>query len=168
MATKKKQQAELAEKPVQKNSGHGGPRPNSGGARPGAGRPAFEPTENERKQVEAFSGYGLPLDQIAVLIRDGISVDTLTTHFSNELVSGKAKANAGVGRTLHQKAMAGDTTAAIWWSKTQMRWRETQQMEHTGKDGAPIAVASVDFKNLSDAELATMQALMTKAKGSEE
>jgi hypothetical protein len=157
MATKKPK----LEKPVQKNSGHGG-------AREGAGRPAFEPTENERKQVEAFSGYGLPLDQIAVLIRDGISVDTLTTHFSAELVSGKAKANAGVGRTLHQKAMAGDTTAAIWWSKTQMRWRETQQMEHSGPGGAPIAVASVDFKNLSDAELATMQALMTKAKGSEE
>lgn len=157
MATKKPK----LEKPVQKNSGHGG-------AREGAGRPAFEPTENERKQVQAFSGYGLPLDHIAALIRDGISVDTLTTHFSVELISGKAKANAGVGRTLHQRAMAGDTTAAIWWSKTQMRWRETQHVEHTGKDGGAITVASVDFKNLSDAELAQMQALMSKAKGPNE
>jgi hypothetical protein len=38
------------EKPLLKKRG-----PN-GGARPGAGRPAFEPTDAERKQVEALSG----------------------------------------------------------------------------------------------------------------
>ena len=30
------------------------------------------PTDSERKQVEALSGYGLPIEQIAVLVRDGI------------------------------------------------------------------------------------------------
>jgi hypothetical protein len=112
--------------------------PNYGGARPGAGRPAFDPTDAERKQVEALSGYGLPIEQIAVLVRDGIHVDTLRAHFANELVSGKAKANGQVGKTLFQKVMAGDTTAAIWWSKTQMRWAETQKHEVTGADGAPL------------------------------
>lgn len=34
--------------------------------------------------------------------------------------------------------------------------------EHTGKDGGPIALAAVDLKNLSDSELAQMQALMGK------
>ena len=111
---------------------------NYGGAREGAGRPAFEPTPAERKQVEALSGYGLPIDQIAVLVRDGIHIDTLRAHFSTELVSGKAKANGQVGKTLFQKVMAGDTTAAIWWSKTQMRWAETQKHEVTGADGAPL------------------------------
>jgi hypothetical protein len=112
--------------------------PNYGGARDNAGRPAFEPTDSERKQVEALSGYGLPIDQIAVLVRDGIHVDTLRSHFATELVSGKAKANGQVGKTLFQKVMAGDTTAAIWWSKTQMRWAETQKHEVTGADGAPL------------------------------
>ena len=112
--------------------------PNYGGAREGAGRPAFEPTPAERKQVEALSGYGLPIDQIGALVRDGISVDTLRAHFSVELQSGKAKANAQVGKTLFSKVMAGDTTAAIWWSKTQMRWAETQKHEVTGADGAPL------------------------------
>jgi hypothetical protein len=124
--------ATKTEKPVLKKRG-----PN-GGAREGAGRPAFEPTAAERKQVEALSGYGLPIDQIAVLVRDGIHVDTLRAHFANELVSGKAKANGQVGKTLFQKVMAGDTTAAIWWSKTQMRWAETQKHEVTGADGAPL------------------------------
>jgi len=112
--------------------------PNYGGARPGAGRPAFEPTAAERKQVEALSGYGLPIEQIAVLVRDGIHIDTLRAHFATELVSGKAKANGQVGKTLFSKVMAGDTTAAIWWSKTQMRWAETQKHEVTGADGAPL------------------------------
>jgi len=116
----------------------------NGGARPGAGRPAFEPTDSERKQVEALSGYGLPIEQIAVLVRDGIDTDTLRKHFSTELVSGKAKANGQVGKTLFQKVMAGDTTAAIWWSKTQMKWAETQKHEHTGADGAPIEFAKIE------------------------
>jgi hypothetical protein len=135
--TSKKQATE--EKPTQTKGKKGGPRyPNGGGAQPGAGRPAFEPTPAERKQVEALSGYGLPIDQIAVLVRDGIHVDTLRSHFATELVSGKAKANGQVGKTLFQKVMAGDTTAAIWWSKTQMRWAETQKHEVTGADGAPL------------------------------
>ena len=118
--------------------------PNYGGARDNAGRPSFEPTDSERKQVEALSGYGLPIDQIAVLVRNGIHVDTLRAHFSTELVSGKAKANGQVGKTLVQKVMAGDTTAAIWWSKTQMRWAETQKHELTGADGAPLEFAKIE------------------------
>ena len=104
----------------------------------------FEPTDAERKQVEALSGYGLPIEQIAMLIRDGIDADTLRKHFSSELVSGKSKANAQIGRTLFQKAMGGDTTAMIWWSKTQMRWSETQKHELTGADGAPLEIARIE------------------------
>lgn len=91
-----------------------------------------------------MSGYGLPIDQIAILVRDGIHIDTLRKHFANELVSGKAKANSGIGRTLFQKAMDGDTTAMIWWTKTQMRWAETQKHELTGADGAPLEIAKIE------------------------
>jgi hypothetical protein len=126
------------EKPTYKKIG------GNGGAREGAGRPAFKPTDAERKQVEAMSGYGLPIEQIAVLVRDGIHVDTLRAHFATELVAGKAKANSGVGRTLFQKAIGGDTAAMIWWSKTQMRWAETQKHELTGADGAPLEFTKIE------------------------
>ena len=116
----------------------------NGGARPGAGRPAFEPTAADKKKVEALSGYGLPIDQIAVLIQDGIDTDTLRKHFASELVAGKAKANGQIGKTLFQKAMGGDTTAMIWWSKTQMRWSEVQKHEHSGIDGAPIEITKIE------------------------
>lgn len=134
MATKKQQ---LEKSDVKKSNGHGG-------ARPGAGHPPFQPTDSERKQVEAMSGYGLPIEQIAVLVRGGIDSDTLRKHFATELIAGKAKANSGVGRTLFQKAMGGDTAAMIWWSKTQMRWKEVQQHELTGVDGAPIEFAKIE------------------------
>ena len=127
----------LEKSDTKKANGHGGAREN-------AGRMPFEPTDAERKQVEALSGYGLPIEQIAMLIRDGIDADTLRKHFSSELVSGKSKANAQIGRTLFQKAMGGDTTAMIWWSKTQMRWSETQKHELTGADGAPLEIARIE------------------------
>jgi hypothetical protein len=124
--------------------------PNYGGARSGAGRPAFEPTQAERKQVEALSGYGLPFAQIAVLVRDGISLDTLSEHFAAELACGKAKANAKIGQTLFQKATGGDTTAMIWWSKTQMRWSE--RIELTGADGGAIKTENANTVVLEPSE----------------
>lgn len=139
------------EKPIKKKvPSRGGRRANTGGARPGAGRPQFVPTQAERKQVEALSGYGLPISQIAILVRDGISVDTLSAHFAAELTSGKAKANAKIGQTLFQKATGGDTTAMIWWSKTQMRWSE--RIELTGADGGAIKTENTNTVALEPSE----------------
>lgn len=110
-----------------------------------AGRPQFVPTDQERKQVEALSGYGLPQKQIAALIRDGIDSNTLDKHFRKELDTGIAKANAQVGKTLFQKAVGGDTASCIWWSKAQMRWAETVKQEHTGPEGAALIPPSLTF-----------------------
>jgi hypothetical protein len=137
MATTKQKLEKSVPKKELKQKEHGGARENSG-------RKSFEPTDAERKQVEAMSGYGLPIEQIAVLVREGIDTDTLRKHFATELLSGKAKANGQVGKTLFQKVMAGDTTAAIWWSKTQMRWAETQKHELTGADGAPLEFTKIE------------------------
>lgn len=128
----------------------------------------FKPTRTQREQVEQLAGYGLPLEQIAGLVgQDGISAETLNKHFAKEILQGRAKANAGVASTLYQKAMSGDTGAMIWWSKTQMRWAETAKIEHTGKNGGPIALAAVDFRGLSDSELDAMQELLSKAASAE-
>lgn len=90
----------------------------------------FEPTDEERKLVESMSGYGVPFEQIAVLTRD-IDLNTLKKHFRKELSLGKAKANSKVGQTLFQKATSGDSSAMIWWSKTQMGWKETKEINLT-------------------------------------
>ena len=90
----------------------------------GRGRPRFEPTDEERKQVEAMAGYGVGESHIAALIRGGIGLSTLRERFKEDLERGRAKAHAGIGKTLYQKAMAGDVASLIWWTKTQMRWAE--------------------------------------------
>jgi len=133
-------------------------RRRGGGAQPGAGRPALVPTEEEREYVEKLSGIGLVQEQIAALIRNGIHVDTLRDHFGKELLAGKAKANAAIGGTLYQKAINGDTGSLIWWTKTQMRWAETQKHEivHTGisiNDALEAAKARLISGDIIDATI---------------
>ena len=136
-----KKRAKAAETPPAKSR--------RGGARPGAGKPPFKPSEGERKQVETLAGLGMPIRHIACLIREGIAADTVLKYFKDELERGKAKANAKVAHTLFQKATSGDTTAMIWWTKTQMKW--TERVEVTGVDGGPLEHEH-EFKNSKDFE----------------
>ena len=94
------------------------------------------PTDDQRRLVESTSGLGLPHEQIAMLVE--IDDKTLRKHYRKELDLGKAKANSQIAKTLYQKAVAGDTTSLIWWTKAQMRWSETVKQELTGADGAAI------------------------------
>ena len=97
---------------------------------------SHEPTDEKRKLVESTSGLGLPHEQIAILV--GIDDKTLRKYYRIELDTGKAKANGQIAKTLFSKAVAGDTTSLIWWTKSQMRWSETVKQEVTGADGAAI------------------------------
>ena len=94
------------------------------------------PTDESKRMVESTSGLGLPHEQIAILV--GIDDKTLRKHYRTELDMGKAKANGQIAKTLFSKATGGDTTALIWWTKTQLKWAETQKHEVSGQDGAPL------------------------------
>ncbi len=102
------------------------------------GRPAFQPTDDERRQVEQMSAVGIPQESICLVIRGGIDDKTLRKHFRSELDTAAIKANAKIGATLYNKAINGDTTAAIWWSKTRMGWKEQKDIGVSGPDGAPL------------------------------
>ena len=97
-----------------------------------------KPTKETKRLVETSSGLGLPHEQIGALI--GIDDKTLRKHYREELDVGKAKASAKVAQTLFNKALSGDTTAMIWWSKAQMRWAEVQRHEMTGANGGAIQI----------------------------
>ena len=101
------------------------------------------PTDESRKLVESTSGLGLPHEQIATLV--GIDDKTLRKYYRQELDSGKAKANSQIAKTLYNKAVAGDTTSLIWWTKSQMRWSETVKQEVTGAGGEPLQGIQVTF-----------------------
>lgn len=101
-------------------------------------KPSHKPTPEDRKQVELLAGLGIPQEQICRLIQGGIDDKTLRKHYANELVDGVSKANSQVSKSLFQKAVSGDTTAQIWWTKTRMGWKDTSRLEHTGADGKDL------------------------------
>jgi len=103
----------------------------------------FEPTDDERKLVGQMCSVGIPQEQICRVVRDGIDDKTLRKHFRKELDTAKVKANAEIGGVLFNKAINGDTTAAIFWAKTQMGWRELTSLELSGGD-KPITLQWAD------------------------
>ncbi len=89
-------------------------------------RPAWEPTDDERKRIRLLSGLGLTQEQIGHVMEK--SVDSLSRHCRHELDAGKAETIAKVAGNLVQKALSGDTTSAIFYLKTQAGWRETSNL----------------------------------------
>ena len=99
-----------------------------GGRRPGAGRPKgrrntisstaapiadvpppvfdaaarLTPTPEQRGQVEAMAGYGVPARAIALVLR--ISTDELRAHFHAELDRGLAVGTVAVAQNLYKLA----------------------------------------------------------------
>ena len=53
------------------------------------GRPAFQPTDEQRKNVEVMVGLGIPEEKIRLVVRDRrdkpISRTSLRRHFNREL-----------------------------------------------------------------------------------
>lgn len=105
------------------------------------GRPAHKPTEQSRTQVKTLAAVGIRHEDIASKL--GISADTLTKYYRQELDEGRIDANAQIGKSLYEQAKTGNTTAMIFWLKTRAGWKETQVNELVGKDGMPIEFKEV-------------------------
>ena len=81
---------------------------------------------------------GVPHHDIATLM--GISIKTLLKRYKSELATGKAMANAEVGKRLFMQTK-NNVAAAIWWSKSQMGWRDTTYL--AGDRDNPLAFEAV-------------------------
>jgi hypothetical protein len=97
--------------------------------KPGSGRP-HEPNDEARELARKLSGYGIPQQQIALLL--GITLPTLHAHYRDDLDIGMAEANSKIAGTLFQQAMNGNTAAAIFWCKARMGWSERQNITISG------------------------------------
>lgn len=112
-----------------------------------AGRPPKTLSDKQRGEVETLAAF-LSIEQLADYFGIG-----RTTFFAlmerdpeiSELYKrGKSKAIAHIAQGLIQKARAGDTTSAIFFLKTQARWRETERHEITGADGGPLELSRIE------------------------
>ena len=97
-------------------------------------KPPHEPTHERRQLVQLHATVGTAQSVIADIL--GIDDKTLRKHYREELDQSLAKANATIGGALFNKAKGGDTTAMIFWMKTQGRWKERQEVDHTSSDGS--------------------------------
>jgi len=105
------------------------------------------PTEESRKRVKAYVGYGLPQELAAKLI--GTTFKTLQKHYKEEIELGKAEAHATVVNCLFQSIKKGNITAAIFWLKTQLGWKETTVNELTGNLQIEVNVSEKHVKGSS-------------------
>ena len=99
-----------------------------------AGKPPHEPTHASRELVKLHAMVGTPQEIIAKVLN--IDSKTLRKHYRHELDVALSKANAQVGGALYNKAVKGDTAAAIFWLKTRAGFRERQEIDHTSSDGS--------------------------------
>jgi IS30 family transposase len=112
----------------------------------GGGRKLIVLTNEQTIQVEALAAY-LSQDQIADYL--GIARNTFSAIMDrNEDVfarykKGKAKAIETMAKGLIQQGIEGNTTAQIFYLKTQAGWKETQVNENVGKDGGPIVTKNM-------------------------
>ena len=108
-------------------------------------RPRKDITAEQVAQVEKLAAV-LSLDQIADFL--GMSPRTLDRRLvDDERVAtaysrGRAASIAGVATNLLKQARDGNTTAAIFYLKTQAGWKEAQQVEHSGPGGGPIETSA--------------------------
>ena len=106
-------------------------------------RAKHQPSEKQLIEAEAFATVGVPHHQIATLM--GISIKTLLRYYSAQLEVGKAKASYKVAKRLYETATGAAMSpqvlsALIYWTKSQMGWRETQlvQSQLLDANGRPI------------------------------
>ena len=124
----------------------------------GRGQPRFEPTPDQRSQVKVMKAVGIPEDRICKTItnprtRKPVAPMTLARAFAAELESGATEVHALVGNfilsaILGKKPALGEAikseqvrmTAAIFFAKTKMGWKETVVNEQANKDDKPFLV----------------------------
>lgn len=148
-------------------------------------RRRFEPTDEQRRQVEALAAFGMPQDQMLALVvnpETGRPIDLKTLHraFRIELDTGMIKANAKVAESLFTQAVgapaqfdsAGNmiraeqqrvVSAGIFWAKTRMGWRETSIHQHEGKQGGAIQMLdAAALANMTEAEIEALESVLDR------
>jgi len=109
-----------------------------------AGRKPHEPNEKDRRTVETMAGHGIPVGDIARVIK--LSEPTLRKYYREELETGQTKANSMVAQSLYQKAMGngqGAVTACIFWLKVRAGWMERSQLEHEHTGNVEITIRDI-------------------------
>ena len=131
----------MARPPAKKTDG----RANNGGHN------KWVPDERQIGIIQGCAAAGTPIEDICCLL-DGISYDTWRRVLERQpeiaaiYKNGEAHAHTRVGRTLYKRATdpdKPDITAAIYYTKARMGWREKQEVD-VNHHYKPIVITKMD------------------------
>lgn len=135
-----------------------------GGKRAGSGR---KRTRIDLEEVEKLAALQCTDAEVAAWF--GVTVRTIERRREREarmaaaMERGRAKGRVSVRRTLFSQANNGSAAASIFLAKNLLGYRDVRRNEHSGPDGAPIAIErGLDFSRLSTEEIEQLSALIDK------
>ena len=119
------------------------------------GRKKAELTPEQVKELETL-GAVLSVEQCADYF--GMHRKTFSEIINNRQPEamrayrkGKSKAIKNIANGLLRKALDGDSTATMFYLKTQAGWRETQKIDHSSSDGSMSPKeTTIEVSKLSD------------------
>ncbi len=82
-------------------------------------------TAENIKLVKALVTHGVQTKFICLHL--DISEPTLIKHYRQHMAEARTTAHSKVGQSLFKQAINGNTSAAIFYAKTQMGWKEERQ-----------------------------------------
>jgi hypothetical protein len=108
--------------------------------------PAHQPTERDRETVRTMYAYGICEEDIARVI--GITDRTLRKYYREELDTARPHFHRLIAQRIALFALgkidgaphADSLRACMFIAKTQMKWRETDNLELQGKGGGAIVI----------------------------
>lgn len=109
------------------------------------------PTKATRDLVMLLVGFGIEQQHIAG--RLGISTKTLSRIYRKELDRGAADMIGNIAGSLYKRSMdpkggMASAASAMFMLKCRAHWRESQIIEHTGANGAPMLPSQGDTVNI--------------------
>lgn len=120
----------------------------------GAGRPEKLITEQQREQIRLLAGFGLKLEQIALVL--DISESTLHRRCQPDIDKGLQMGITQVTKSLFQNAIGGNLGAQCFYLKCRAGWREVNTVELSGPGGKPVTVAGPSLDFLTKADLLSL------------
>jgi len=122
-----------------------------GGARPGAGQPAYQPTPADRATVKNLVVAGYSHEKTAACIgTHGISERTLRKYFRRELDNSKAEVDAFATSTIIELMKGGNLGATCFYLKCRGGWQETSAHRLVNEQGKDRSLLD-EFDRLVDA-----------------
>jgi len=127
-------------------------------------------SDDQVRQVGEMAKLGLRMEDIAKVLGIGEAtvkrIAARDPRVTDTLKKAREDLDRQVMETAFRMATDGKSPAmTIFWMKARMGWKESQRIEHTGKDGSPIATKSTHdwVGQLSTEKLKNLQKMKEQA-----